>query len=1076
MAEQTFKSPGFFESEIDLSQVESSVSGIPAGIAGTAHMGPAFVPVTVGSFIDFENRFGTLDPEKFGPYAVREFLKYKTAVTYVRVLGAGSNSRLSDFTTTEGAGIVKGAGFVLSGSAVAAGTDNGPTYDKGRRLGSIQFITARHYVSTSLESAGYPIFSDNDSTPLTDDTVNLVRGMILVPTGTRVQVLSWASSSYGGSLGIPALSNNNDIAKPSSQGLFKVVLSSSAGSNFAADDGFSGIKIFSCSLDPANSAYIGNVLNTSAEMFQKEQHMLYAHFPVENDVAEVDRGSTSRLWATVTGSICLASGSELGSSNCGLGSTVEFNQLYGRFDTRFTTPSTTFFISQPYGGIEYDLFKVESISDGAYANTKFKISIRDIRKSDSEGQDPYGTFTLEVREFTDSDTSPSVLERYTGCSLNPYDENYIARKVGDYKPFYRFDEVQESERKVVVSGKYPNMSKRIRVIPSTALDKGEIPDSALPFGFRGIEVLKTNDSLTDDSTALPGTDTVANNSRRLGACTGAGFKPSWGSAMSRMSNSITGSILPPIPLRFKLTKGNVEKSPSFTGEPGQLELVDARLYWGIKFNRLLRTGSVTTVDAIFRSNASDQPNEIVENYTKFAGIRKLDMLVTGSAADLFNNNKFTLARVCFYNGTGSHTDNVALSIAEQITGSAREHIREAAYIRNGVNDPNTYTIRDGSLYNNRLTMASLAAITSSVYFNKFIDYTKFTNILHGGFDGLNILDRNMTLMNDKASSADSGGYASTGILDIGLSTTANRFGSGEDNCTVQAYRSAARILTNEVTCRSNIVAIPGIRDAALTDYVAELLPGYGKAFYVMDIPSYDASGNRLFKDSENIANVEKTAQLFAGRSLDTNYSAAYFPDVRIEDPINNRPVGVPASVAVLGALSYNDSVSYPWFAPAGFNRGSLGFVTNTDVRLNQQDRDTLYENRINPIASFPNAGFVIFGQKTLQIIKSSLDRVNVRRMLLEVRRLVSNVAQNIVFDQNTPETRARFVSEVTPLLANVQSQQGIDQFRVVMDSSNNTSEDIMNNILNGRIVIVPTRAVEFIAIDFIITSTGVDFE
>jgi hypothetical protein len=398
---------------------------------------------------------------------------------------------------------------------------------------------------------------------------------------------------------------------------------------------------------------------------------------------------------------------------------------------------------------------------------------------------------------------------------------------------------------------------------------------------------------------------------------------------------------------------------------------------------------------------------------------------------------------------------------------------DTAYIRNGRVDPTQYTISDGST--TRLTFASLASLTSSVYFNKFVDYAKFTNMLNGGFDGLNILDSNMAAMNDKASSSDTGGYASGATLDIGLVNSANTFGEGDKNCTVQSYRTAARILTNEVVSRANIIAIPGIRDSNLTDYVMSLLKDYGKAFYVIDVPTYDADQNRLFATSVARPNVDQTSIIFAGRSIDNNYSAAYFPDVTITDEVNNRPVKVPSSIAVIGALAFNDSISYPWFAPAGFNRGSLGFVTNISVRLNQENRDTLYENRINPIASFPSAGYVIFGQKTLQILKSSLDRVNVRRMLLEVRRIVSDIAKKIVFEQNTPTTRARFIAEVTPLLSNVQSQQGIDQFKVIMDSSNNTEEDIINNILNGRIVLVPTRAVEFIAIDFIITNAGVDF-
>jgi len=1071
MAEQTFKSPGFFEREIDLSQSKSSVTGVPAGIAGTAQMGPAFVPVTVGSFIDFENRFGTLDPDKFGPYAVNEFLKHRTALTYVRVLGAGANTVSADFSNTLAAGVVKGAGFALEGT----NSTTGPAYGRGRKQGCVQFLTARHYVSGS-ESVGYPILSDNDSYSLSaDSTANIIRGMLFTPSGTRFEILPYASSSYTANVNTSAtILTNNDGAKPSSSGLFKLILSSTAGSNFAADEGYAGVKIYTASLDPAHSAYISNILNTDPEQFQTQQHLLYAHFPIEDEIAQVDRGSASRTWATVTGSLLLTSGSALGSSTSGLGTSVSFNSLFGRFDTRYTTPSTTFFISQPFGTTEYKLFKVESISDGGFANTKFKISIRDIRKAISPGDDPYGTFTLEVREFDDTDTATSVLERYTACTLNPTSDDYIAKRIGDYKAFYNFDAERDSERKVVVSGKYPNLSSRIRVVTSDLLDNGEIPADALPFGFEGTPVIKTNDNLTDTGNSLYGSLTPGalngTNSRMAALLPAGAFR--FSETPTRHIVSLTGSILPPLPFRFKCTRGAVEKSPTFTGQSGELERVDSRFYWGVKFTRLFASGT-TTPDAIYRSNECSSPNPLIENYAKFMGIRKLDALVTGSDAGKFNNNKFTLARVSLPNGLGGFTNNLDRSIPTVITGSVSEHMLDTAYIRNGRVDPTQYTISDGST--TRLTFASLASLTSSVYFNKFVDYAKFTNMLNGGFDGLNILDSNMAAMNDKASSSDTGGYASGATLDIGLVNSANTFGEGDKNCTVQSYRTAARILTNEVVSRANIIAIPGIRDSNLTDYVMSLLKDYGKAFYVIDVPTYDADQNRLFATSVARPNVDQTSIIFAGRSIDNNYSAAYFPDVTITDEVNNRPVKVPSSIAVIGALAFNDSISYPWFAPAGFNRGSLGFVTNISVRLNQENRDTLYENRINPIASFPSAGYVIFGQKTLQILKSSLDRVNVRRMLLEVRRIVSDIAKKIVFEQNTPTTRARFIAEVTPLLSNVQSQQGIDQFKVIMDSSNNTEEDIINNILNGRIVLVPTRAVEFIAIDFIITNAGVDF-
>ena len=244
----------------------------------------------------------------------------------------------------------------------------------------------------------------------------------------------------------------------------------------------------------------------------------------------------------------------------------------------------------------------------------------------------------------------------------------------------------------------------------------------------------------------------------------------------------------------------------------------------------------------------------------------------------------------------------------------------------------------------------------------------------------------------------------------------------------------------------------------------------------MDLIKYDEDATRLYDDSTTRVDVRETAEQFESRALDNNYGATYFPDVFINDPVNNQIVKVPASVAALATLAYNDKVAFPWFAPAGFNRAALDFVTNVENRLTSADRDTLYDARINPIAIFPRAGFVVFGQKSLQMAKSSLDRINVRRLLLEVKRQVVRVADKILFEPNNSQTRARFVSQVTPLLALIQAQAGIEQFKVIMDDTNNTASDVEANKLNGRIVVVPTRAVEYIAVDFIVTNSGVSFE
>ena len=347
-------------------------------------------------------------------------------------------------------------------------------------------------------------------------------------------------------------------------------------------------------------------------------------------------------------------------------------------------------------------------------------------------------------------------------------------------------------------------------------------------------------------------------------------------------------------------------------------------------------------------------------------------------------------------------------------------------------------------------------------------------MFYGGYDGVNFLDRDGRLMNDKASSSDTGGKAT---LDNPLSSLKSHVaGSGQKNNVVASFKEAISIITDPMASRVNILAVPGMRDAFISDHALEAVKSYSMAIYLMDVIKYATGGTRLFDDSTAKVDVQETAEQFESRVIDNNYGAAYFPDVDLVDTLNNEIVPVPASVAAISALAFNDRVAYPWFAPAGFNRGGLDSVSNTDVRLTAGDRDTLYDARINPIANFADGSFVIFGQKTCQLAQSALDRVNVRRMLLELKRQVVAVADRILFEPNTPATRARFVNSVTPLLATIQSQQGIESFKVVMDDTNNSQEDVENNRLNGRIVVVPTRAIEFIAIDFVITNSGVDFQ
>lgn len=1018
MSEQTFKSPNFYEREIDLSAPTIvGPIGVPAGIIGTSNKGPAFVPVTVANFNEFVATFGDLDTTKFGPYAAKEFLKNRTALTFLRVLGAGSNYTSSDVSTTLTYGLVKNAGFTRKGVSSVAGD--------GRKNGAVQFLVANHSNATVSvnEDLAVRTFTDND-TFAGASSYNLVRAVIMTPDTARIMVTNAA---------VPSVVNAsvNDDTTTLSNKKFTLLISSSLGNNFSVADGVPGIRALTASFDPTDKDYIGKILNRDPDQFYQTQHYLHVDFPVDSTVASVEASAP----------VAILSGSSNSSANGKSGYT--FMDTFGSYDTRFTSPKSTYFISQPFGETEYDLFKFEALDAGEYANSLHKISITNLKASTDDAY-PYGTFNVQIRDWSDTDTNPVVLEQFTNCTLDPDAPNYVAKLVGDRKVFYNFDSVNPSERRIEASGKYENNSKFVRIIMNDQVELGLVPKKSMPFGFRGLNVLNTNDNSKHSDLLLPASSRLS------------------GMISATSALALTSSFVPPVPYRFKVTRGEMSKTPSYVGQAGSSETASALYYWGTMFERP-STASDPASDAVIAPNLTNEKNGLLESFTKFIGIEKLDALVTGSRVDSLNSNKFTLARVALYN------DSLG-----DLTSSLTTHMKDAVYIRNGKLDSAKYTVIDPiDNSRNRLTFATLLSSGSAPTFNRFSAFMKFTNFMYGGFDGTNFLNRDARRMNDKSVSYESPGGAAPGAVIEGFNVNP----SGEDkfNNGVASYSAAVDILTNPMESNVNIVSIPGIREPIINDASMKKVKNFGMAMYLMDIPSYDDSGTRLYDDSSKKPNITRTTANFDDRGIDNDYAATYYPDVFIDDSTNRRKVRVPASVAALGALGFNDRVTYPWFAPAGFNRAALDFVSNVAVRLNVSDRDRLYESRINPIATFPRLGYVIYGQKTLKATKSALDRVNVRRLLLEIKRIIVGIAQRIVFEQNTPTVRNKFVADASFQLGLIQSQAGIEAFQVVMNESNNTQEDADLNRLNGRIVVVPTRVVEYIAIDFIITNAGVEF-
>ena len=278
-----------------------------------------------------------------------------------------------------------------------------------------------------------------------------------------------------------------------------------------------------------------------------------------------------------------------------------------------------------------------------------------------------------------------------------------------------------------------------------------------------------------------------------------------------------------------------------------------------------------------------------------------------------------------------------------------------------------------------------------------------------------------------------------------------------------SYNNMIALMANSDDYRFNVLLAPGLFNNIQTSQCTSIInntQNRGDSIFVLDLVAY----NGLIADATQQAS-----------SRNTSYAASYWPWVQTQDPDSGQNVWVPASTMIGGVYAYNDSVAEPWFAPAGINRGGLSTVIRAAQKLSQSNRDTLYSGKVNPIATFPGTGVVVYGQKTLQTQASALDRVNVRRLLIALKSYISQVAQNLVFEQNSIATRNQFLSQVNPYLESVQQRQGLYAFRVIMDDSNNTPDVIDRNELIGQIYIQPTKTAEFIYLDFNIVPTGATF-
>ena len=1016
MAEKILKSPGVSATEIDLSQPGTvGIQGTPAVVIGTSDKGPAFVPVTFATFNDFIAKFGPTDGEKFGPLAVAEWMRNSRSGAYVRTLGVGNGEKKLTSGKVTNAGFVVGARQVQDAGTIGHNSKAGT----GGSLGRTYFMAC-----VMSESLGSTYFQDSSIT--TPMSASILRAVMMFPSGvlpglsgsghsnpTTGSALSAGNTGFPGA-GFPATYG----AGLNAGGRYgSMDVGPNGGSTFAMYlNGYTGTypQVLSASMDPGSSNYFAKVFNTDPASIETKGHLLYAHYDVDSSLAVPSPahgiGVTGGSFGSGSHRPRVLINSASTARNTYTGGS-DYKPNYEGFEFRFIHAKSPYIISQNLGSGEKNLFRFHALDAGEYGNNKVKISITNVQKS-KDVNNKYGTFDVLVRKFSDYDTNPVILEKFLGCDLNPNSQRFIARVIGDVNVFYDFDKATANQ-KLVVDGSYANRSQYIRVDVVDTIVAGTMNAEALPVGHRGLYHLVTSGS------------TMLKPYTQTDLLPPDGPTPDSGGQYGH--HRFLQMQQAPVLYRKTISTGTGNKKRAVSD-----------LYWGIQNSKVTNT---TT------QNSSTAINSNLENWTKFfpgyeanwpawVGNNEGTADKNGSKldADTFLNGKFTLERVLIK--TKSASDVVDPN-----------EWGNASYIRTGV-DPSTSGYRFLNVSKDFGQQASRK-------------YLKFTTVMQGGFDGNNIFDSDKSKMLNAAAVRE-------------ISDSANQ--GGTSGPTVAAYRKALDVIAEKSNLDIKLLAVPGLRDPSITDYAIDKTEERFDALYIMDVEECDYTGtSSVITGSIQKISVTNTAAKLQGRGLDTSFAAAYFPDCLVRDPATLSNVRCPPSVAVLGAMSLNDAISHPWFAPAGFTRGALATTEQTQVKLNRANLDTLYEVDINPITSFPSSdGVVVFGQKTLQQAQSALDRVNVRRLLIDIRRKVRAVANGIIFEPNRESTLARFSGLVQPILTRIQAQQGLDRFKVIIDATTTTQLDVENNTVRGKIFLQPTKSIEFISLDFVVTNAGAE--
>ena len=704
----------------------------------------------------------------------------------------------------------------------------------------------------------------------------------------------------------------------------------------------------------------------------------------------------------------------------------------GDFEGMEATPAETgYFIAQDLvhfaqgagvsnsfvGDAQPELFKFVGLAtEGDSLQRKIKISISNLKAPVDLDTDPYGTFSVEIRSLYDTDARKEVLERFDGLNLNPNSPNYIAAAIGD-----RYIAWSTSERRYKEYNDYPNRSKYVRLEMHENVANGLVDAQSLPFGVKGPLKFK-NATLSQDISGSGYTVTNASSSFASGLTIGHPLQgatsadcigPAWVGSDFDLAENAGVVDLARYQAHNILLKFPVIPLRSASNAPENFSNQD-KAYFGVD---LLRSGSSGTskraIDASIIDVLRPKPGAV----SSFTQGSLTEPMWTFTLDDLHEANLDAAGRHVAYE-SGSHAAGLSISA---VSGG----------------------------------------------YQKVIDkgFNKFTTVMHGGYDGLDITESDP--FRNRVLDGTDGGYGTTAAT----------------NYAHASIKRAIDVITDPEEMDYNLAVMPGITHEGLTQDLVDVCEDRGDALAIVDPKGgYEPAHEGTPATYPKLGSVSSTVTNMKARELNSSYACAYYPWVQSKDSNSGQLIWLPPSVVALGTMGSSATNSELWFAPAGFNRGGLSegsagiSVVSAREKLTSDQRDDLYENRINPIASFPSEGLVIFGQKTTQIKSSALDRINVRRLMIFLKKEISRIANGILFDQNVQTTWDRFTSQANPLLASVQTRFGLEDYKLILDETTTTPDLRDRNIMYAKVFLKPAKSIEFIALDFTIMRSGAAFE